>query len=90
MLGEDLRPYYMPPLADEVTVGGVRVYGHFTRDFTEVLGVGGTDPQLRVLAVDVPSVTVGAPVIVGAEAFTVRSARPINRGEELVLLLEAV
>jgi len=90
MLDANLRPYYVAPLAELVSVGGAQVFGHFEREPIDAIGVAGTSPQLRVLAADVPQIATGAAVICAQQSYTVRNIRSLNAGAELLLMLEAV
>jgi len=71
------------------TIGAATVVGLFDADYRDVLGVAGSGPQIVVRDVDIPGITQGAAVTIGATGYTVTAIEPDGGGLTTLKLQES-
>ena len=64
----------------DATLNGVSVRGIFDAPYADAFGVGGSAPQLTVLASDAPLVAIGDAVTIGDASYTVAGVEPDGTG----------
>lgn len=76
--------------AVEATINAQPVTGIFNRPYADAFGmVSGSKPQLTVTTALAPDMTIGDPVIVGDDSYSIAELEPDNGGFTIIRLRKA-